>query len=76
MRHAVWGDCPSASLAELDDAARSPDGRQVSPAGAGWAWACTLKYRLGRIRAVSGHDLGTPDVKFNLQVATRAWRTM
>jgi DNA-binding PucR family transcriptional regulator len=36
----------------------------------------TLKYRLRRIREVSGHDLGAPDVQFNLQVATRAWRTL
>ena len=36
----------------------------------------TLKYRLKRIRQVSGHDLGLPDVQFNLQVATRAWRTL
>jgi DNA-binding PucR family transcriptional regulator len=36
----------------------------------------TLKYRLRRIREVSGHDIGHPDVQFNLQVATRAWRTL
>ena len=36
----------------------------------------TLKYRLRRIREVSGHDLGDPDTHFNLQVATRAWRTL
>jgi len=36
----------------------------------------TLKYRLKRIRQVSGHDLGLPDAQFNLQVATRAWRTL
>ena len=36
----------------------------------------TLKYRLKRIRQVSGHDLGLPDVQFNIQVATRAWRTL
>ena len=36
----------------------------------------TLKYRLRRIREVSGHDLGVPDTHFNLQVATRAWRTL
>ena len=36
----------------------------------------TLKYRLQRIRQVSGHDLGLPDVQFNLQVATNAWRTL
>jgi sugar diacid utilization regulator len=36
----------------------------------------TLKYRLRRIRQVSGHDLGLPDVQFNLQIATNAWRTL
>jgi sugar diacid utilization regulator len=36
----------------------------------------TLKYRLKRIRDVSGHDLATPDTQFNLQLATRAWRTL
>jgi sugar diacid utilization regulator len=36
----------------------------------------TLKYRLRRIREVSGHDLGVPDTQFNLQLATRAWRTL
>jgi sugar diacid utilization regulator len=36
----------------------------------------TLKYRLKRIREVSGHDLGDPDTQFNLQLATRAWRTL
>jgi len=36
----------------------------------------TLKYRLRRIRKISGHDLGDPEVQFNLQLAVRAWRTM
>jgi sugar diacid utilization regulator len=36
----------------------------------------TLKYRLRRIREVSGYDLSSPDTQFNLQLATRAWRTM
>ena len=36
----------------------------------------TLKYRLKRIREVSGHDLTIPDSQFNLQFATRAWRTL
>jgi DNA-binding PucR family transcriptional regulator len=36
----------------------------------------TLKYRLQRIREVSGLALGTPDVNFNLQLACRAWRTL
>jgi len=36
----------------------------------------TLKYRLNRIRQVSGYDLSHPDNQFNLQLATRAWRTL
>jgi sugar diacid utilization regulator len=36
----------------------------------------TLKYRLRRIREVSGYDLSSPDTQFNLQLATRAWRTL
>jgi sugar diacid utilization regulator len=36
----------------------------------------TLKYRLNRIRQVSGYDLSIPDNQFNLQLATRAWRTL
>jgi hypothetical protein len=35
----------------------------------------TLKYRLRRIRTVSGYDLGLADTRFNLQLASRAWRT-
>jgi len=35
----------------------------------------TLKYRLRRIREVSGHDLKDADTLFNLQLATRAWST-
>lgn len=36
----------------------------------------TLKYRLQRIREISGHNLADPDTSFNLQLATRAWRTL
>ena len=36
----------------------------------------TLRYRLRRISEISGHDLGDPDVQFNLQLASRAWRTL
>jgi len=36
----------------------------------------TLKYRLRRIREISGHDLADPGTNFNLQLATRAWRTL
>jgi sugar diacid utilization regulator len=36
----------------------------------------TLKYRLKRIREVSGYDIGLPDTQFNLQLAARACRTV
>jgi sugar diacid utilization regulator len=36
----------------------------------------TLKYRLRRIREISGLDLGDADTLFNLQLATRAWNTL
>lgn len=36
----------------------------------------TLRYRLQRIRDVSGHDLNDPDTRFNLHLATRAWTTV
>lgn len=36
----------------------------------------TLKYRLQRIRQISGLDLGDPETCFNLQLATRAWNTL
>jgi DNA-binding PucR family transcriptional regulator len=36
----------------------------------------TLRYRLERIREVSGHDLGDADTRFNLQLASRAWATL
>jgi sugar diacid utilization regulator len=36
----------------------------------------TLRYRLQRIRDISGHDLTDPETLFNLQIATRAWQTL
>jgi DNA-binding PucR family transcriptional regulator len=36
----------------------------------------TLKYRLQRIREISGHDLSSPETQFNLQLALRAHRTL
>jgi len=36
----------------------------------------TLKYRLQRIRQLTGLELNNPDVHFNLQLATRAWGTL
>jgi DNA-binding PucR family transcriptional regulator len=36
----------------------------------------TLKYRLQRIREISGHNLADPDTSFHLAFATRAWRAI
>ena len=36
----------------------------------------TLKYRLQRIREISDHDLTDADIRFQLQLASRAWRTL
>ena len=36
----------------------------------------TLRYRLRRIRQLTGHDLNAVDSRLNLHVATRAWRVM
>ncbi|WP_218588981.1 PucR family transcriptional regulator [Pseudonocardia oceani] len=36
----------------------------------------TLRYRLRRIREISGLDLGAVDVRLNLHVATRAWQIL
>jgi sugar diacid utilization regulator len=36
----------------------------------------TLKYRLQKIRDITGYDLGNPETRFNLQLATRAWTTL
>ena len=36
----------------------------------------TLKYRLQRIRELTGYDLTDPETHFNLQLATRAWLTL
>ena len=36
----------------------------------------TLRYRLQRIREVSGLDLADVDARFNLHAATRAWRVL
>lgn len=36
----------------------------------------TLKYRLQRIRELSGHDLASPETQFNLQLAVRGWRML
>ncbi len=35
----------------------------------------TLRYRLSRIRELSGHDLAEADTRFQLHLATKAWLT-
>lgn len=36
----------------------------------------TLKYRLQRISEISGHDLSDRGIRFNLQLAARAWQVL
>ncbi|TWP53959.1 transcriptional regulator [Lentzea tibetensis] len=36
----------------------------------------TLRYRLGRMREITGFDLGDVEVRLNLHVATRAWQVL
>ncbi|XVQ08137.1 helix-turn-helix domain-containing protein [Spirillospora sp. CA-255316] len=36
----------------------------------------TLKYRLQRIRLLTGHDLSDPETRFSLELAARAWKTL
>ncbi len=36
----------------------------------------TLRYRLQRIRDISGRNLNDPNTRFHLQLATRAWTTV
>lgn len=36
----------------------------------------TLRYRLQRIRVITGYDLNDSDVRLNLHVATRIWRVV
>lgn len=35
----------------------------------------TVRYRIRRIAALTGHDLRDPETRFQLQLATRAWAT-
>jgi len=51
-------------------------GRYESTAKALSIHRSTLKYRLQRIRELTGYDLGDPETHFNLQLATRAWTTI
>ncbi len=36
----------------------------------------TVRYRLSRIREISGHDLSDPDTRFQLHLAAKAWFTL
>jgi sugar diacid utilization regulator len=51
-------------------------GNQEQTAGGLTIHRSTLKYRLKRIREISGYDLTDPDTHLNLHLATRAWRVL
>jgi sugar diacid utilization regulator len=51
-------------------------GNSVSTAAALSVHRNSLKYRLQRVREISGHELSDPDTQFNLQLALRVWRTL
>jgi DNA-binding PucR family transcriptional regulator len=51
-------------------------GRHESAAAALSVHPSTLKYRLQRIREISGHELLDPGTQFELHLATRAWQTL
>lgn len=51
-------------------------GNYTDSAGALTVHRSTLRYRLQRIREITGLDLGDADVRFNLQLACRAWQTL
>lgn len=36
----------------------------------------TVRYRIRRIQQLSGHDLGNAEIRFQLQLAVRAWSTI
>jgi DNA-binding PucR family transcriptional regulator len=36
----------------------------------------TLRYRLQRIRDLTGHDLGAADCRLDLEIATQAWQIL
>jgi DNA-binding PucR family transcriptional regulator len=51
-------------------------GNQERAAAALTIHRSTLKYRLKRIREISGYDLTDPDTYLNLHLATRAWHAL
>ncbi|WP_446223615.1 PucR family transcriptional regulator [Nocardia sp. IBHARD005] len=51
-------------------------GNYDATAGALRIHRSTLRYRLRRIRELTGHDLGAVDSRLNLHVATRAWQIL
>ena len=36
----------------------------------------TVRYRIRRIQQITGHDLSDPEVRFQVQLAVRAWATV
>lgn len=51
-------------------------GNYDSTAAALFVHRSTLKYRLQRIRDISGYDLNDPETRFSLELCTRAWKTL
>ncbi|MDB5065760.1 MAG: transcriptional regulator, CdaR family [Chloroflexi bacterium] len=49
-------------------------GNYIATAEALFVHPSTLKYRLQRIRDLTGYDLNNPDTRFSLQLSTRAWQ--
>jgi len=52
------------------------DGNHEAAATALGVHRNTVKYRLRRIRELTGYDSTVPDTLLHLQLATRAWRTL
>jgi DNA-binding PucR family transcriptional regulator len=65
-----------ASLVETLRAYLALGGAHDSTARALAVHRSTLKYRLRRIREISGLDLNDADVRFNLELASRARQTL
>ena len=65
-----------AALVETLETYLEAGGNYDSCAGELAVHRSTLRYRLQRIREISGLDLADPSVRFNLQLATRALRTL
>ena len=69
-RHARGSDLVATLAAFLDTG-----GRYDATAAELSIGRSTLRYRLARIKEITGADLGDPDVRFQLHLAAKAWFT-